>query len=209
MSGPTTGEQTSASAVQTELILPDGKEREEPTYFLDTETTGTNPINHRIISVGIIKVRGNRELDSWEWKFEADREEFQQEAMEITGWPDNFDEPFDDRTEAFREIKSIIADQPIGGHNLQFDITFLRQAFRRNGLGILRLRKYSIDTAVIGSTFVQLGLIPAPSLENLCEFFGIDLGPAHQALTDARRAWRVYREALKRIQVKPAPAGSH
>lgn len=207
MSSTPANEPPPKSPVNADVVLPAETEDTKPTYFLDTETTGTDPTQHKIISVGIIKVQGDQELDSWEWKFDADEEEFEQEAMEITGWPDNFEGPFDDRAEAFKDIKNIIAEKNIGGHNLQFDITFLRQECRRNGMGILRFQKYTIDTAVIGSTFVQLGLIPNPSLQDLCDFFEVDMGPAHQALTDARRAWRVYREALKRITVNPETTG--
>lgn len=173
-------------------------------YFLDCETTGRHPEAHRIISLGLIKVKGDEELDAWEWKFPASVDDFQPAALEITGWPDEWDQPLDDRASAFQELNEIIAERPIGGHNLMFDTSFLRQEFEREKLEAFRLRKYCIDTAVIGSTLVQLDLVEEPSLSSLCDYFDIDGGLAHRALNDARRSWRVYRKSLKAIRVDEA-----
>lgn len=171
-------------------------------FFLDCETTGRDPSNHRIISLGLIKVKQDKELDAWEWKFPASVDDFQPAALEITGWPDEWDGDLDDRASAYEELNEIIADRPIGGHNLMFDTSFLRQEFRREDMDAFGLRKYCIDTAVIGSTLVQLDLVDSPSLTNLCEYFEIDDGMAHRALNDARRSWHVYRQSLDAITLK-------
>jgi DNA polymerase III epsilon subunit-like protein len=175
------------------------REPNNTVFFLDCETTGRNPSEHRIISLGLIKVKGNEELDSWEWKFPAKVDDFQPTALEITGWPDEWHEPLDERASAFEELNQVIADRPIGGHNLMFDTSFLRREFKRVDLDAFRLRKYCIDTAVIGSTLVQLGLVESPSLSHLCDYFGVADGKAHRALNDARRSWHVYQKSLEAI----------
>lgn len=120
---------------------------EFPTDFcvLDLETTGLDPSFDEIIEVGIIKVRNNEIVDTYNSLIqpklyrclddEGNEIEFYIDdfIVELTGITNEMlkDAPF--LKDVFKDIENFLGDDIIVGHNINFDINFLYDFARENG----------------------------------------------------------------------------
>lgn len=80
------------------------------------------------------------------------------------------------------KLKKFLGDEPLLGHNLGFDLAFLREQG-------LPLKNRFVDTLEFGQTLIPLA--GSHSLQFLSESFNIDKTSSHRALADARTAARV------------------
>ena len=118
--------------------------------FIDTETTGLDPINNEIIEIAIkivdTEVFGNsldnpytsfREIEyEFEGKFKIRcMETASPKALEINGYnEEEWDGAYSWSKVACERLLERIKDCVIVGHNVQFDISFIREECRRQGV---------------------------------------------------------------------------
>lgn len=192
--------------------------------WLDTETTGLDPLRH-----GLIEIGGIVEID-FEIKEEFDikigimegqevdegaaliqgltLEQFKQQVESFRSQPGD-GEIYQNPLQAYRQLKWIFdqyvdrydkADKFIvAGYNIGFDISFLEMFFKRMGDNYL----YSYITSPVDILavvrFMSLGMLNVENhkLETICKAMNIPL-EAHNALNDIRAtreiAYRIMRE---------------
>lgn len=95
---------------------------------VDVETTGMSASSSRIIEIGLVRIK-NLEITDTFRTFLNPGSEIPYFITKLTGISnsDVYDAPFFD--EMAGQIKDFIGDAILVGHNLQFDLAFLRRAF--------------------------------------------------------------------------------
>ncbi len=143
---------------------------------LDLETTGLDPQKDAIIEIGAVRFVGNRIEDEFTMLINPGRHipEF---ITGLTGISDDMVRQAPRILEVIDELRTFIRDSPILGHNIQFDLSFLRKfkVFELNDV---------IDTYELAAV-----LMPSASRYNLGALgmqLGIPLPATHRALDDAR-----------------------
>jgi len=166
----------------------------EDLVVVDVETTGTNPFQHQIVSLAMVPLDPNKpplevfiatKDPVWHETaarfFEPTRRQWEAEAVQ----PD----------EACRVVHEYLAKQygrtvtPVG-HNIGFDVAFLRQLAYRGGLDELPLMSHrALDTHTLLYWSYMRGLVPkkAVTSSGAFEHFGIELSDQrrHTAIGDA------------------------
>ena len=158
---------------------------------LDLETTGLDPQRDAIIEIGALRMREGRVVDEYS-QLVNPGVPLPREITDITGIRPEQLVGQPTIGEVLPEVVRFVADAPVIGHNVNFDMDFLaRQGVLR---GNLRL-----DTAELAA--VLLPRASRYSLGNLAAEAGIELQQAHRALDDARATaglyWHLWRKALQ------------
>lgn len=161
---------------------------------VDLETTGLNPTTDRIIEIGAIKFEGDEVVDQWHSLVDPGCS-IPHYITQLTGLRDSDLRGAPRLSEVLLPVKRFIGDAPLLGHNIGFDIAFLR------GAG-LRLGDVSVDTYAVASA--MLPGAPRYSLYALASMFGIASdGAPHRALNDVFMTFRLYRELWRQILQLP------
>ena len=158
---------------------------------LDTETTGLEARDHRIIEVGCIEMRGRRFVGEHRWYLNPDRDS-DPGALEVHGLTTAFlaDKP------RFAQVADALVELLRGAeiiiHNAPFDVGFLDAEFQRAG----RPERVAQLGQVTDTVPMAKKLHPGQraSLDALCKRYGIDNShrELHGALLDARLLAEVY-----------------
>lgn len=182
--------------------------------WLDTETTGLDPVKNDIIQMaGIITIDG--EVRS-EFEFKCapyNSKNIQMEALEVNGRTIEEIMKWDNPGETFRSFISVInfyVDQYdkkdkfiLAGHNPYFDKAFLEQMAIKAEFKYLfsYLDYHMLDTAQLAMAARMIGC-PMPEsnkLVSLCEFFDIPL-KAHDAMEDIVATRKLCHKLIALIQ---------
>lgn len=158
----------------------------------DTETTGLEYHEHRIIEIGAIELRNRRVVGTWQRYLNPDRDS-DPGALEVHGLTSAFlaDKPrfpqvVDDLVALLRGAEIII-------HNAAFDIGFVDKEFERAGRPE---RIATLCDAVTDTWKLAKRLYPGQkaSLDALCKRHSVDNShrDLHGALLDARLLAEVY-----------------
>jgi DNA polymerase-3 subunit epsilon len=154
---------------------------------IDLETTGLWPQRaDRVLEVAVIRAdAGFAVTEAWSTLVNPERDVGPVRVHGITA-SDVVDAP------TFREIAAALATRISGavlvGHNLRFDMGFLRGEFVRMGLDLPHARGLCTLAMARG-----LDLAGGRSLSNCCEKLGLPVRPDHSALADAEAAMELLR----------------
>lgn len=186
---------------------------------LDLETSGVNPFRHQVLSVGMVPLNGNEQPKvvyvrpkeiCWT---EYAQEHFAKYAAE---WEAKAVPP----TQACVEIERYLVDRfphtavtPVG-HNVGFDVAFLRQlAFDGSRDQLAGLSHRAIDTHTLLYLLFHGGLIPSSALTSDGAFrhFGITVPKPlrHTALGDVVATRDLVRALLKRFSFEDGIVTAH
>jgi DNA polymerase-3 subunit epsilon len=151
--------------------------------IVDVETTGGNPIFHRVIEIGVLRVEKGeitrtfntlvnpeQAIPEWITGITGIRDE------DVSGAP-TFDEIKDDVLELFEDAVFV-------AHNSSFDYKFLRGEFERHD------RAFNLDT--LCTVRLSRTLFPGFRRHNLTELierFQFDCTNRHRAFDDAKVLW--------------------
>jgi DNA polymerase III epsilon subunit-like protein len=166
---------------------------------VDTETSGLDPDVHSILSIGAAVWSPGRVLASLELFICDDSMEVQPDALRINqidlGWLREHGVP---PAQAVATLEAFVRrnfDLPdpgarvtIVGHNLSFDVPFLKRLYQRAGASYAATFSHRIiDTASILGFLILAGLLPlsGASSEEALEYFGISVPARHTGLGDA------------------------
>lgn len=160
---------------------------------VDIETTGLNADEDAIIEIGAVKFNGRRVEDTWTTLVNP-RKPIPGFITQLTGISNNMvrNAPF--LVDVMGELIAFAEDAPILGHNVTFDLTFLRQA------GALK-HNIEIDTYELASV-----LMPTASRYNLsalAQQLGVLLPATHRALDDAKATHGVFIELMEKAHQLP------
>jgi DNA polymerase-3 subunit epsilon/ATP-dependent DNA helicase DinG len=142
---------------------------------LDLETTGLRPEHDAIIEIGAVKFREDEVLETWSSLVNPQRP-IPHKIIQLTGitWAEANQAPI--LSSVISPLRSFVKDYPIVGHNVSFDLGFLKRHD-------LFLDNPSIDTFELAS--ILLPHAARYSLGTLADALGITFPTRHRALDDA------------------------
>ena len=155
---------------------------------LDIETTGLDPANDAITEIGAVKFNGSRVEAEYSQLINPGRP-IPPMISQLTGITDNMVRNEPPIKAVIQDLENFIGDCPVLGHNIRFDLSFLRKHKILNFNDVL-------DTYELAAV-----LLPTASRYNLGalgQLLAIPFPATHRALDDARTTRGVY-EKLMRI----------
>jgi ATP-dependent DNA helicase DinG len=157
---------------------------------LDIETTGLDPEKDAIIEIGAVRFTDRRVEGEWSTLIHPGRR-IPPFITQLTGITDQMVLRAPAIQEVTAELTTFAGNSPVLGHNVRFDMAFLRRQ------GVLK-RNTVLDTYEMASV-----LVPNASrygLGSLAQALGVPLPATHRALDDAHATrgvfLRLYQEAL-------------
>jgi len=149
---------------------------------LDIETTGLSPENDAITEIGAVRFSGRRVETEWSTLINPGRR-IPQEITQLTGITDAMVRGAPVLQDVLEDLEYFVGDAPILGHNVRFDLSFLRKQ------GVFRHNE-PLDTYDMAA--ILLPTAGRYNLGALAQFLGILLPATHRALDDARVTHAVY-----------------
>jgi DNA polymerase-3 subunit alpha (Gram-positive type) len=153
---------------------------------LDTETTGVNPSEDKIIEIGMARVIDGRIEASYSTLIDPQMK-ISGRITELTGITDGDVTGKPVIADIIGEIIDFTQDLPLLGHNIIFDYKFIKKAATDNSMQFV---KNGIDTLKMARRI--LPDMPHKGLEYLCAQLGINPGHSHRAYDDAVSAMQLY-----------------
>ena len=148
---------------------------------LDLETTGGSRVDDTITEVGAVKVRGGECLGTFQTLVNPGRAIPPQITM-LTGLTDALVGPAPRIEAVLPSLLEFLRGTVLVGHNIGFDVAFLRAAFEQAGHP--RFDPVRVDTAALARRLVR-DEVPDCRLRTLASRFRLDHRPTHRALDDA------------------------
>jgi DNA polymerase-3 subunit epsilon len=164
---------------------------------LDLETTGGSPHTCAITEVGALKFRGGECLGTFQTLVNPGvGVRIPPDIVYLTGITEAMVAPapaIDSVLPAFAEF---IGDAVVVGHNVRFDLGFLRANLAR--LGYRPMANRFVDTYALARRLVR-DEVPNCKLSTLARHFRTAADPCHRALDDARATAEVFHQLLERV----------
>jgi len=160
---------------------------------LDLETTGLEPTRDAIIEIGAVKFKGERLEGEFSTLINPGRD-IPAFVTQLTGITNAMVTNAPRILQILPKLEDFVGDASIIGHNVKFDVGFLRA---RNTLK----HNATLDTYDLGSA-----LLPTAGRYNLGalgQALGITLPATHRALDDCRVTMAVYRALFQRALTLP------
>lgn len=164
---------------------------------LDIETTGLSPAYASITEVGAVRIQDGKITDRYSQLIDPQRH-IPSRITQLTGISDDMvgGQPVID--EVLPEFVDWIGEYPLIGHNVRFDLSFLREASQRI-LGHARhFEQRPVDTMVIDK---QLFPTERHRLVDLIQRYGIADSEEHRALSDATQTYQCLEWQRRYIKV--------
>jgi len=155
----------------------------DTTYLIiDLETTGLSYTNDDIIEIGAIRLHPDGHTDTFS-QFIKPKKPVPPFIYQLTKISENDIKKADDPKKVLTALHAFInPDDIIVCHNTDFDINFLRYNFDKK---INKdLSNHTLDTLSLCRIFTPF--LKSHSLDNMTQYFQIDLPHAHRAIYDAQ-----------------------
>lgn len=154
---------------------------------LDTETTGFDYRQDRMLCIGAVKVKDLTIDVSQSFEYYLQQEMFNPETVKIHGILKNEDIAKISEEEAIEKFLKYIGNSVLVAHHAHFDITMLNYALKR--MGLPQLKNSILDTGVLYKrTRIISNLVDRNknySLDEIAEAYDIDVKDRHTAAGDA------------------------
>ncbi|HSO49286.1 MAG TPA: exonuclease domain-containing protein, partial [Acidimicrobiia bacterium] len=147
---------------------------------LDLETTGGSPLNCAITEIGAVKYRGGELIGTFQTLVDPGLP-IPPSITVLTGITEAMVVDAPGIGEALPSFLEFIGDSVIVGHNVRFDLSFLRAAGTQ--LGYEPLSNDSVDTAGLARRLVR-DEVRNLRLQTLSAHFRSPVTPIHRALDD-------------------------
>jgi DNA polymerase-3 subunit epsilon len=169
--------------------------------WFDTETTGLNAESNGIIEIACVRTSPDASeiIDEYQTKIVIEPERYivDDEALRINGYTK---EKWASACSLEQAMIDVVDRMPFGvqlaGHNVPFDLAFLKFSLKRCGLKVPNFYYHTVDTMSLGHPLVVKGHIPNVKLVTLSNFFGVEHIDAHTAMADVKACIGVYRKIL-------------
>jgi ATP-dependent DNA helicase DinG len=157
---------------------------------LDLETTGFSGTDDAIIEIGAVKFRGEELIESYQTYVNPERN-IPPRVTAITGIKPNMVANAPKLAEVLPRFREFVGDHNIVGHNIGFDVDFLRAKG-------LPLPGKMIDTYELASCLLPTA--PRYNLNAIMQLLGLSVdGDYHSALTDSKAAMLAYNALWGRL----------
>lgn len=170
--------------------------------IFDTETTGFDFNEDRILSIGAVRIENQSIEISDNFEVLLDQTKFNPETVKIHGIIKN--EKFEKITEleALKKFLNYIQNSVLVAHHAGFDIKMVNKALNRNNLP--KLKNKVLDTAVLyRNTRIMTNFIDRDkvySLDEIAEAYNIDLIDRHTASGDAYITALIFMKLIGRLK---------
>lgn len=167
----------------------------------DTETTGFDYEEDRILSIGAVRIEDESIEVSDNFEVFVAQKKFNPETVQIHGIIQK--EKFEkiSELEAIKKFLSYIQNSVLVAHHAGFDIKMINKALQRNSLP--KLKNKVLDTSILyKKTRIATNLIDRDrvySLDEIAEAYNIDLTDRHTASGDAFITAIVFLKLLSRL----------
>ncbi len=162
--------------------------------IIDFETTGLSPISNRVIEIGAVKVKNQKIVDTYQTLINPGQQ-IPIFISELTGITDYHvqDSPF--FPDQITKFRNFIGDAILTGHNLKFDMSFLKQEF------ILAEHELPDNPQLCTLKIAQRYLpdLRSKSLKALTRFFRIRHKDIHRGLGDAMVTAKLLIKLIKKL----------
>lgn len=178
----------------------------EETRFvvLDTETTGLNYDNDRILCIGALVLQKNSIVVQDSLEIYIQQEHYEKSTAQIHGILKDFVVTKPTEIEALQQLLDLLGNSIIIAHHTIFDITMINRALERNGLPIL-INK-TLDTSYLyKKTLIESHLFERKnnySLDDLADKLDISKKDRHTALGDAYITAIAFLKIVKKLKEK-------
>lgn len=172
---------------------------------LDTETTGLDPVRDRLIELAAVRYRPDPEQGF----VPAERLvtlidpgiPIPEQARQLTGIDDAMVAGAPEAWAVLRQLDEWVGTLPVVGHNVLFDLGFIRQAgFRRpDGALAIKFNPTLIDTLAMARHY--LPDLPGYRLGSVAEAIGYEAQAWHRAEADCRASAAVFIDLWRRADV--------
>lgn len=171
--------------------------------IIDTETTGLDADRHEMIGFGAIVLYNLQIIESYEiWILPENIEKADSKALEVNGYdPEKWRNRAVSQSKGAERIGFFMSrhvDATLVGHNVQFDIKFLKALSNKQKREIPIRYPYLDTRDLCRAAFMPLGL-QSMSLDNICAWLNWRRRKAHTGLSDAE-------DCAKLIQVLCPPS---
>lgn len=161
----------------------------------DLETTGVNPHKNKIIEIGAVRVKGNDIVDKFH-SFVDPEIDIPSEITEITGIRDDMVKGAKKIEEILPDFIKFISDSTIVGHNVEFDMGFLRINAEKIG--------HKVENAYVDNLDLARSILSDKRkhrLNDLAKHFNFEL-KHHRALDDAEATAKIFLKLKEGINLK-------
>lgn len=166
---------------------------------LDTETTGFDYDNDRILCIGAVAIKGNRILVSDSFEVYLKQNVFNKETVKIHGIRRNGKEVKVSEEEALIQFLAYLDDAVIVAHHTNFDVTMINRALERLNVGPLISKQ--LDTNYIHKKiFCPNNFKKVFTLDELCERYSIKMHDRHTASGDALLTAQLFLKLLAKFK---------
>lgn len=164
--------------------------------FLDLETTGFEPSKDSIIEVSLVVMENDQEVGRIDRVIIPDKSPMSDFVSQLTGINQSeIDSNGVYFTEVKDEVQALVKDTVIVGHNIDFDINFLK------GNGIDLEGSERLDTHELAR--ILLPLESSFALEVLTKNYGFAHEAAHRAMSDVLASKRLFEMLVEKINTLP------
>jgi len=155
---------------------------------VDVETTGLSPARgDRICEVAVVRARAGEVLDSYT-SLVNPRRSIGAGARRVHGISENMVYRAPVFGDVAGEVQTLLQHTVLVGHNIGFDLGFLRNEMTPAAGGADALPRLVVDTLQLARACYQF---PSNSLESISSILKLQHRDAHRALADALTTWRV------------------
>jgi len=180
--------------------------------FIDTETGGVIPEKHSLLSIGLVIWDADQGIiGKQEYFIKSARYVVTQEAKRINKFKRlHHNMIAEDAASVINKMidycQSFFPDNiaiPLAGHNIQFDVGFLKVLFKKNNRSFGQYFSHRmIDTYSVYKTIVLSGVIEEniDSSANAFSYFNIRVDERHDALSDCIATVELYEKLIRLIQ---------
>jgi DNA polymerase-3 subunit epsilon len=161
----------------------------ESTRFvvLDTETTGFDYDNDRILCIGAVVLQNNAIAIPDSFEIYIHQDHYDKKSAQIHGILKDLIRDKPSELEALQQFLPFLRDSIIIAHHTIFDVTMINRALERNGLPLLTNK--TLDTAFLyKKTLIMSNLLERKekyALDDLADKFDISKKDRHTAMGDA------------------------
>lgn len=182
--------------------------------FVDTETGGTNPQKHTLLSIGLVVWdKNDGELYAAEYSLKHDNYVITKTAQRINHFPQDHNVDGSvmplEAIDQICELKDLYFSDhtaiPLAGHNTHFDSQFIRKLFEDHGKSYEKIFSHRlVDTYSILKFLSDCAIIHDDVLSSAKAFkyFKINVNGRHTALGDARATMQMYEKLLSLLEQK-------
>ena len=171
---------------------------------LDTETTGFDYENDRILCIGAIVLQNNTISIQESFEVYIEQEHCNQATAHIHGILKDYVLDRPKELEALHQFLAFLGDSIIIAHHTKFDMTMINNALVRNGLD--KITNRTLDTASLyKKTLIKSNLLQHKdhySLDDLADKFDISKKDRHTAIGDAYITAIAFLKILKKLREK-------